>query len=145
MRFLIWLAASSAAMALRSVPDEAAVAEVFGTLPVLLAVICTRSTGMPKASANTCATLMWSPCHLGAAVAEMDRAVAIDVHQRARLVVPGRGERDAEFDGRHGDALLQHPALLVVGEHGLAALLVVRRFSRSRITRWMTLSSTAWW
>ena len=35
-------------MPLRSVPEEAAVAEVLGTLPVLLAVIFTRSSGTPK-------------------------------------------------------------------------------------------------
>ena len=45
-------------MPLRSEPDEAAVGEVFGTLSVVVAVIFTRSTGMPNSSATTCATLM---------------------------------------------------------------------------------------
>ncbi len=49
--------------------------------------------------------------HLGAAVAQMDRAVAIDMHQRAGLVVPGRRERDAELHRRQRDALLQHRAV----------------------------------
>ena len=39
-RFLIVSQASSAAIPLRSEPEEAAVAEVFGTLPVVVAVIC---------------------------------------------------------------------------------------------------------
>ena len=51
-------AAFCAAMPLRSEPDEAAVAEVFGTLPVVVAVIFTRSRSIWNSSATTCATLM---------------------------------------------------------------------------------------
>ena len=43
MRSLMVRAAACAAMPLRSVPDDAAVAEVFGTLPVVVAVIFTAS------------------------------------------------------------------------------------------------------
>ena len=41
MRFLISRAARIAAMPFKSVPDDAAVAEVFGTFPVVVAVIRT--------------------------------------------------------------------------------------------------------
>ena len=49
-------------MPFRSEPVDAAVAEVFGTLPVLVAVIRTRSRSTWKQSATTDATLMKSPC-----------------------------------------------------------------------------------
>jgi len=45
-------------MPLRSVPEEAAVAEVFGTLPVVVAVILTRLISTWNVSAMTCATLV---------------------------------------------------------------------------------------
>ncbi len=51
-----------AAMPLRSLPEEAAVGDVFGTLPVCVAVIFTRSRSTWNYSATTCATLMLSPC-----------------------------------------------------------------------------------
>ena len=44
-------------MPFRSEPDEAAVAEVFGTLPVVVAVIFTWSMSIWNSSATTCATL----------------------------------------------------------------------------------------
>ena len=44
-------------MPFRSEPDEAAVADVFGTLPVVVAVIFTRSMSTLNVSATTCATL----------------------------------------------------------------------------------------
>ena len=93
-------------MPLRSVPEEAAVAEVLGTLPVVVAVIFTRSMSTWNAVGHHLRHLDVEPLpHLGAAVVEVDRAVAIDVHQRAGLVVPGRGEGDAELDRRQRDAL----------------------------------------
>ena len=55
-RALISRAACCTAMPLRSVPADAAVAEVFGTLSVEVAVMCTRSSPMPNSSAATCAT-----------------------------------------------------------------------------------------
>ena len=60
-RSLIWRAASEAAMPLRSVPEEAAVAEVLGTLPVEVAVTRIRSTSTWNSSASTCATLVCRP------------------------------------------------------------------------------------
>ncbi len=45
-------------MPFRSEPDEAAVAEVLGTLPVVVAVIFTLSISTWKQSATTCATLV---------------------------------------------------------------------------------------
>jgi hypothetical protein len=49
-RALIVSQASSAAMPLRSEPEEAAVAEVLGTFPVVVAVILIWSSPMPKAA-----------------------------------------------------------------------------------------------
>ena len=61
-RALIACAALRAAMPLRSVPEEAAVAEVLGTLPVVVAVILTRAMSTWNSSATTCATLVLRPC-----------------------------------------------------------------------------------
>ena len=65
--------------------------------------------------------------HLGAAVIEVDRAVLIDVHQRARLVEEGRGEGDAELDRRQRDAALEVAALGIERRDRLAPRAVVRR------------------
>ena len=58
MRPLIVALAALAAIPFRSVPDEAAVGDVLGTLPVVVAVMCTLSAAMPNSSATTCAILM---------------------------------------------------------------------------------------
>ena len=63
--------------------------------------------------------------HLGAAVVHEDRAVVVDVHQRARLVEVLHVERDAELHRREGDALLQYRARRVEGRDLLAACRVV--------------------
>ena len=55
-RALMSRTARCTAMPFMSVPDEAAVAEVFGTLSVEVAVMWTRSSPMPNSSAATCAT-----------------------------------------------------------------------------------------
>ena len=55
-------AALCAAWPLRSVPEEAAVGDVFGTLAVEVAVFFTRSSGMPNVSATICATFTNNPC-----------------------------------------------------------------------------------
>ena len=54
-------AALRAAKPFRSEPDEAAVAEVLGTLSVRVAVIRTRSGDTPSASATTWITFTCSP------------------------------------------------------------------------------------
>ncbi len=61
MRPRIVSQAASTAIPFRSVPDDAAVADVFGTLPVSVAVIRTASTFSPKAPAATCDTLRNRP------------------------------------------------------------------------------------
>ena len=53
---MVW-AATWAALPLRSAPEEAAVAEVLGTLPVVVAVILTLSMSIWNSSATTWATL----------------------------------------------------------------------------------------
>ena len=55
-------AAFTAAMALRSVPADAAVGAVLGTFWVDVAVIRTRSRPTPNSSATACATLTLRPC-----------------------------------------------------------------------------------
>ena len=54
-------AAACAAMPFMSVPDDAAVAEVLGTLPVLVAVIFTDPKSIWNSCATICATLVFSP------------------------------------------------------------------------------------
>ncbi len=94
-------AASRAAMPLRSVPAEAAVAEVLGTLSVTVAVILIRTRSTCSASATDLGDLDVQPLpHLGPAVVQHDGAVGIEVQQRAGLVQVGGGERDAELDRR---------------------------------------------
>ena len=84
-----------------SEPEEAAVAEVFGTLPVLVAVILIVVEVDLQLLGHDLGHLGEQPlAHLGAAVIEMDRAVLVDVKQRARLVVGGHGEGDAELHRR---------------------------------------------
>ncbi len=61
-RSRIAVAALYAAMPLRSAPDEAAVAEVFGTLSVRVAETFTRATGTANTSATIWANLTCSPC-----------------------------------------------------------------------------------
>ena len=56
------MAAALAAIPLRSLPDEAAVAEVFGTFPVLAAVHFILSRPTWNSSAMTWATLVYNPC-----------------------------------------------------------------------------------
>jgi hypothetical protein len=60
-RARIVVAALNAAMPLRSAPDEAAVADVLGTLSVRVEVTRTLSIGTAKTSATTCATFTISP------------------------------------------------------------------------------------
>ncbi len=55
-------AAALAAMPFRSDPEDAAVAEVFGTFPVSVAVIFTLPASSPKTCAVTCATFWNRPC-----------------------------------------------------------------------------------
>ncbi len=62
MRPLISAAAIFAAMPLRSVPEDAAVGEAFGTFAVLVAVMRTKCSGTPNSSATIWATLVNSPC-----------------------------------------------------------------------------------
>ena len=54
-------AASCAALPFRSLPVDAAVAEVLATLWVSVAVTRTRSKAMPSSCATTCATLVFRP------------------------------------------------------------------------------------
>ncbi len=59
--------------------------------------------------------------HFGAAMIDADRAILVDVHQRAALVQHGRGEADAELQRHQGQPLLAMAAALVEGLDLLAA------------------------
>jgi hypothetical protein len=61
IRALISSQAAFTAMPFRSLPELAAVAEVFGTFAVSVAVIFTRSIPTPNRSAATCATFWNRP------------------------------------------------------------------------------------
>ena len=103
-------------MPLRSVPDEAAVGEALGTLAVLVAVMRTKCERHAELFRDDLRDLGEEPLpHLGAAVIEMDRAVGIDVHQRAGLVQRDQRERDAEHHRRQRDAALEDRARRVEG------------------------------
>ena len=58
---MIWSQACCAAMPFRSDPDDAAVAEVLGTLAVSVAVILTARVSSPNRAATTCATFWNRP------------------------------------------------------------------------------------
>jgi hypothetical protein len=110
-RALMVLAAFSAAMPLRSVPDEAAVAEVLGTLSVTVEVTFTRVDADLEGLGDDLGDLGEQPLpHLGAAMVQQDRAVGIEVDQGAGLVQVRGRERDAELHRRQGQALLQDRA-----------------------------------
>ena len=95
-------------MPFRSAPEEAAVAEVLGTLSVRVALIFTRLDRHGEDVRHHLGDLDHQPlAHLGAAMVQVDRAVGIDVHQRAGLVQVGGGEADAELDRRQREALLE--------------------------------------
>ena len=80
-------------MPLRSLPDEAAVAEVLGTLSVRVAVIAHGAERDVEVVGDDLRHLDVQPLpHLGAAVVQLDRAVGVDVDQRAGLVEVGGGE-----------------------------------------------------
>ncbi len=101
-------------MPLRSAPAEAAVAEVLGTLPVVVAVIFTCARSIWNSSATTWATLMIQAlAHLGPAVVQVHAAVRVDMHQRAGLIEGRGGERDAEFHRRQREAALKTSARCV--------------------------------
>ena len=63
--------------------------------------------------------------HLRAAVVELDRAVAIDMHQRAGLIEMGEGEGDAELHRAERDAAPQDVVAGVPFRHRAAAGVVI--------------------
>ncbi len=60
--------------------------------------------------------------HFRAAMVQVDRAILIDMDERAGLVEGGHGEGDAEFHRGQRNALADHAALPVEGDDLLAAL-----------------------
>ena len=91
----------------RSVPAEAAVADVFGTLSVRVGITRTAIGAHAQAVGGDLLDLrVQSLPHLGAAVIHLHAAVAIDQHERAGLVEERRRERDAELHRRDGEAAL---------------------------------------
>ena len=70
--------------------------------------------------------------HFRAAMIYQHRAIGIDMHQCARLVVVHHIERDAEFGGRQRQPFLQHWTVGIEGAHSVTTLAIVaacRQFS----------------
>ena len=86
---------------LRSVPQEAAVAEVFGTLSVRVAITRTRSGRHAELARRDQRDIRVNAlAHLGAAVIHLRGAILIDQHQRAGLIEMRGGEGNAELHRR---------------------------------------------
>ena len=86
-RSRILRAASCAALPFRSAPVDAAVADVLATFCVSVAVLRTRAQRHAELVRDHLRHLgVQALAHLGAAVVHQDRAVGVDVHQRAGLV-----------------------------------------------------------
>ena len=91
----------------RSVPQEAAVAEVFGTLSVRVGMTRTRSGVRPSSRAAIERDVgVHALAHLGAAVIHLRGAVLIKEHERAGLIEMRGRKRDAEFHRRDREAAL---------------------------------------
>ena len=91
----------------RSVPAEAAVADVFGTLSVRVGMMRIASQRHAQALRGDLPDLrVQALAHLRAAVIHLHAAVAVDQHQRAGLIEERRGEGDAELHRRDRDAAL---------------------------------------
>ena len=109
-------AACFAAMPLRSAPEEAAVGEVLGTLPVVVAVMRTAGGIDAEFLGHHLRHLDVEPLpHLGAAMVQMHRTIGIDMDQRAGLIEMGEREGDAELHRRQREALLEDRASGVEG------------------------------
>ena len=105
---LIWRAACCTAIPFRSVPDDAAVADVFGTLSVEVGGdVDAIEPDAEFFGRHLRDFLKQALAHFGAAVIEVNGAVLIDVHQRAGLIEVRERERNAEFHRRQRDAALQ--------------------------------------
>ncbi len=102
-----WAQASTTAAPFRSVPADAAVADVLGTLSVRVGIRRIGFERHAEAVGGDLADLgVQALAHLGAAVVHLHAAIAVDQHQRAGLIEEGRGERDAELHRRDGEAAL---------------------------------------
>ncbi len=69
--------------------------------------------------------------HLGAAMIDLDRAVRIDMDQRAGLVEMRGGEADPEFDGGERYAFLEDRAVRVERFHGLSPRVIIGRLAQA--------------
>ena len=97
------------AMPFRSRPEDAAVAEVLGTLAVSVAVILIMLQW--NAEPERCDLgdfLEQALTHLGAAVVQVNRAVLIDMHQGTGLVQVREREGNAEFHRGQSNAAFDH-------------------------------------
>ena len=124
-------AAFFAAMPFRSAPDEAAVAEVLGTLSVRVALTFTALDRHGEDVRHHLGDLDHQPlAHFGAAMVQVDRAVGIDQHQRAGLVEMGGGEADPELHRGQREALLEDVVAGVERLHRGAARGIARAFGQ---------------
>ena len=99
--------ASTTAAPFKSVPAEAAVADVLGTLSVRVGITRIALQQHAQALRRDLPDLGVQPlAHLRAAVIHLHAAVAINQHQRARLIEERRGEGNAELHRRDGESAL---------------------------------------
>jgi len=102
------------------------VAEVFGTLPVVVRGDLDLIDVDLQLLGHHLRHLDEEPLpHLRAAVVQMQAAVSVDVQQRAGLVEVRGGEGDAELDRRQRDALLEVGVVAVKVTHRRPPRLVV--------------------
>ncbi len=127
----------------KSVPQDAAVAEVFGTLSVLVGITRMFSALTPSSFAaimpHVCMNAL---AHFRAAVVHLHRAVLINQHQRAGLVQMRDREGNAEFHRRHRQAAFAMRIFRVPLSQFLAPFLeFARLFQFAARWPWMRLSS----
>jgi hypothetical protein len=125
-RSRICRAASCAALPFRSLPVEAAVAEVLATLLRVGGGDAHRLQGQAQLVRHHLRHLgVQALAHLGAAVVHQHRAVVVDMHQRAGLVEVVTLNEMPNFTGVSARPLLQHRAGGVEGFDGGAPGAVV--------------------
>ena len=131
-------------MPLRSEPEDAAVADAFGTLSVVVGVMLHTVEIDTELLRDHLGDLGEQALpHLGAAVVQVHGAIVIDVHQGPGLVEYDVGERNAELDRRQRDAALEKSAPCVECGDGLYAVCDSPMcFSRPSISSGRTLSVT---
>ena len=111
----------------RSAPEDAAVADVFGTLSVTVCIIRIRLRGKAELPHHDAENLGVQPlAHFRPPVAHLGRPVHVQENKGARLVVMGQREGDPEFYRSDGKAALHAGIVPVPRVDGPAPLGEIR-------------------